>query len=279
MDTTSNPEMKVINLLGCIEHKAADRDLTVDRGYIYVVLAEGLGLYKIGMATDLTQRLSTHRGSCPVPLHPVLSFTVPKLDMYEIEQAVHAKYDERRVRGEWFALTGDDLAGMPEAVQRIAKRGLNELEREIARSGRLRYNEAEIKRSQHFAQLIARIQSESAIPTDELVMDRVTDACQSGEPVTSLDLSRSIDRKPTVVHEAIRNLIRAGEVAIVSPRRNPNGGSVWLNDAYRHRPLIIPDATCDWELTLCGHEILISEPPGRLVPEFFYCSRWALTRG
>ena len=54
----------------------------------------------------------------------------------------------------------------------------------------------------------------------------------------------------------------------------PDTGEFWFDRQYRLCKLILPDATCDWERT-DGFEILVSEPPGKTVPEFFGVSRFS----
>ena len=76
-------------------------------GYIYLILAEKTGLYKIGMSTNPSERLIQLQRTCPDTLY--LTQTMWTSDMIKDEAVLHTEYSDKLVNGEWFALTEDDV--------------------------------------------------------------------------------------------------------------------------------------------------------------------------
>lgn len=91
--------------------KPADRaDDKSKPGYIYVLQlldTAGNPFYKIGMALSAEQRISSHQGSSPFKLEIAVSYYVG--NMRREESILHSIFDAKRVRGEWFTLSGSDL--------------------------------------------------------------------------------------------------------------------------------------------------------------------------
>jgi len=72
--------------------------------YIYLIYSEN-GFYKIGITKNLTKRLKTLQTGNAECLHLVDSF---KSDYAStIEAALHRKYKQYRVNGEWFNIKID----------------------------------------------------------------------------------------------------------------------------------------------------------------------------
>lgn len=267
-DVSPQSDPLILHLTSRMEVKAADRDLEVRVAYVYVIEAIGVGLHKIGFSNSIAGRFPSYRTECPVPCRPVIVAVVPQADALKIERAVHTHFRALRTKGEWFNLSQADLAELPSVMRRLARSSLNELSREIDRDGRYRLDEGALNDARAFERRIIETRWRNAVPTDELVMDRILCAREDGVTAAPLELVRGIDRKPQLVHDAIRYLIKAGDIAIRSPRRHPQDGSFYF-DAYRNCGLLIPDETCDWEQTIEGYEIQVSEPLGTPVPEFF----------
>lgn len=77
------------------------------RGYIYVVHSTS-GHYKIGRSKDPHARfkqLTSTQGPYVYTLVNVLS----TYDMFEAEADYHRMFEHKRVRGEWFELTEEEL--------------------------------------------------------------------------------------------------------------------------------------------------------------------------
>ncbi|HCE09754.1 MAG TPA: hypothetical protein DEQ40_14370 [Oxalobacteraceae bacterium] len=70
---------------------------------VYFILAEGLGLVKIGKASDLNLRLYALQVSSPVPLSILASVK----GGHDVELALHRRFHASRQQGEWFRLTPD----------------------------------------------------------------------------------------------------------------------------------------------------------------------------
>lgn len=270
----TSDEPTILFLTADAARRGADRGLVVQSAYIYVIEAIGLDLFKIGMAVDFRARFSSYRTECPVPCRPLIIAAVPKADVQKIESALHAHYQDRRRKGEWFALTPEDIDGLEAAIKKASCRALRKLSREATFGGYCRYHPESAEKEANYEATLARMEAENAVPTDEHIIDRITYYTQElGKFADARDLTRDIDRRPQAVHEALRYLLLAGAVALVSPRRHPSTGSIWFED-YRVCDLIIPNATCDWERTSCGREIQVSEPLGDIVPEFYGHTRW-----
>jgi hypothetical protein len=74
-------------------------------GYIYIVKTP-YG-YKIGCTTRPESRPMEVCGSVPIPIEVIAVFKVD--DRRDTEQFLHQYYSDKRIRGEWFALSDDDI--------------------------------------------------------------------------------------------------------------------------------------------------------------------------
>lgn len=88
------------------------------RGTLYVV--ECAGVMKIGMTSlkvDIRLRaIDTH---CPLPLRKVLIQRIPLAGLAYAESYLHDLFKDKWVKGEWFAVTDDEVkAAMPGALAR-----------------------------------------------------------------------------------------------------------------------------------------------------------------
>jgi hypothetical protein len=63
--------------------------------------------YKIGKTSDLLKRLSGYHTHLPVLFKVVRQYLSD--DMDDLEQGLHIVFQHKRIRGEWFELTDDDL--------------------------------------------------------------------------------------------------------------------------------------------------------------------------
>lgn len=75
--------------------------------YLYIVMASN-GLFKIGKASNIKTRIAQIKSASPVEVE---LFTLIEYDDDEIdlEGQIHSQYSKKRVRGEWFALSKNDL--------------------------------------------------------------------------------------------------------------------------------------------------------------------------
>ena len=83
---------------------------TTDRaGFVYVIQDES-GLCKIGRTRDVSKRIRSLSTGCSSELKLVASW--PCRDAGEYESILHETWRDVRVRGEWFALTDEDLRSL-----------------------------------------------------------------------------------------------------------------------------------------------------------------------
>ncbi len=73
---------------------------------LYLIQSEN-GLTKIGIASDVNDRLKTLNIGSPVVI--VLIYHVYTIFAKEIETELHAMYKDKLVKGEWHKLTDEDI--------------------------------------------------------------------------------------------------------------------------------------------------------------------------
>ena len=78
-------------------------------GFIYVIYIDSgvEKIYKIGLAKHFSSRFSAHQCSSPFDIFVSIAYFVE--NMRSEESILHAMFDDKRVRGEWFRLTTEDL--------------------------------------------------------------------------------------------------------------------------------------------------------------------------
>lgn len=259
------------NSLAALDVKAADRGELLDSGFVYIIEADGLGLFKIGKSVDVHNRISHYRTACPVACTTIFVARVPLRCLDHVERSLHRAFSDVRYRGEWFRLSGDHIQQLQKTVETAIAKDMRAVDREVTQKA-LTYDVYHVQEWRAAAIRMQKSIDENAVPTSDLIMDRIMSAWQDGEHIYASDLKRRTGRPPRVIHDILRGLLVNGDVAIVSPTRHPSYGSFWL-DTYKQCKLIIPDVTCDWEMTCDQYEIQVSEPLGRPVPEFFGRSR------
>jgi len=89
------------------KNKIRDYSLYPNTGqYIYLIQGSN-GYYKIGKTTQPRKRL--RKLSVVLPFDINVLHLIPTNDMSFVEKHLHEKYQHKRVRGEWFALSIDDV--------------------------------------------------------------------------------------------------------------------------------------------------------------------------
>lgn len=79
-----------------------------ETGYVYLVLAPSSGLHKIGLSTAPVRRMvgiNAAAGEKCVLIHTIKTNDAPRL-----EREFHDAHAAKRVSGEWFRLTAEDVA-------------------------------------------------------------------------------------------------------------------------------------------------------------------------
>lgn len=76
-------------------------------GKCVYILKTGKNLYKIGKTQHLQKRLLSYHTHLPILFRVIRQF--PALNMNELEESLHLVFQHKRIKGEWFKLTPDDL--------------------------------------------------------------------------------------------------------------------------------------------------------------------------
>lgn len=98
-------------------------------GYVYAIRALGTPYVKIGVAEDVEARLAALQTGTPLELAILHEVEMGVRD-YELEELMHTRYAEMRVRGEWFAVErGEELAKDLEAQALLLRDASNDTER------------------------------------------------------------------------------------------------------------------------------------------------------
>lgn len=85
-------------------------------GYVYVYEAVNMGFYKIGRTWDINQR---HRALVKLPFEIRQILALETNDPVGLENRLHSAYHDKRVNGEWFTLSKDDLSSIVEIADAI----------------------------------------------------------------------------------------------------------------------------------------------------------------
>jgi hypothetical protein len=78
-----------------------------DRQNCVYILKTGKNLYKIGRTRDLQKRLASYHTHLPILFRVIRQY--PAANMADLEESLHVVFQHKRVKGEWFELSGDDL--------------------------------------------------------------------------------------------------------------------------------------------------------------------------
>ena len=76
-------------------------------GWVYLIKSD-TGHYKIGQTSNLHDRLRTFEVKLPFEITPIHAFFC-HYDRLFCEKWLHEKFAAKRIRGEWFSLTNDDV--------------------------------------------------------------------------------------------------------------------------------------------------------------------------
>ncbi len=87
------------------EKQSSENTRRHEVGFVYLVVGADCN-YKIGKADDVDKRLSSHKSSNP---SISLEWKIRVRNYHGCEMALHRYFDGKRIVGEWFALTEDDV--------------------------------------------------------------------------------------------------------------------------------------------------------------------------
>lgn len=91
--------------------------MSTETGYVYVIGIPAVQAVKIGWTADVASRLSGLQTGCPLPL--VLMWKQEVAIPAAVEVALHLRFSDKRVRGEWFDLGPDAVRLVREACEEI----------------------------------------------------------------------------------------------------------------------------------------------------------------
>lgn len=93
----------------CEEAKAvASQDRQPRSGYVYLLHGTGTDWYKIGQSINPSVRLKQLGTRAPFPIETVGVYGASDMDAEELYW--HERFRSKRVEGEWFVLTKDDVS-------------------------------------------------------------------------------------------------------------------------------------------------------------------------
>jgi len=91
-----------------LKHVDSPKEYTTDSpGYIYLLYGEGTPWHKIGVTKKPLRRINDISAKAPFPI--VLVCIIPVMKMVYTEQYWHDRFADKRVEGEWFLLTDEDV--------------------------------------------------------------------------------------------------------------------------------------------------------------------------
>lgn len=91
-------------------------------GNCVYILKTGRHLYKIGKTQDLQKRLAMYNTHLPIVFRVVRQYAAMNMD--ELEENLHIVFQHKRVKGEWFELSQDDLVICDNIARNYAVSGL-----------------------------------------------------------------------------------------------------------------------------------------------------------
>ncbi len=79
----------------------------VQIGKCVYILSTGKNLFKIGKTQDLHKRLAAYHTHLPMMFRVIRQYAA--MNMTELEESLHIVFQHKRIKGEWFQLSKDDL--------------------------------------------------------------------------------------------------------------------------------------------------------------------------
>jgi hypothetical protein len=118
-------------------HETAPYELQqVQTGTCVYIVKTGKNLYKIGKTRDLLKRLNGYHTHLPVIFKVVRQYIAS--NMAELEHSLHIVFQHKRVKGEWFQLTHDDLVICDNIARNFA---LTTLQKQVSKRTNITYSD------------------------------------------------------------------------------------------------------------------------------------------
>jgi len=113
----SDQPTEILNALNGIFPEKDISKRTIDlSGFVYVLRAES-GHYKIGRTKSPDSRMKTF--SVKLPFRVEYELLIRSDNCRELEKGLHARFSDRRVDGEWFALSPEDIEALKQEYGNI----------------------------------------------------------------------------------------------------------------------------------------------------------------
>jgi hypothetical protein len=97
--------------------------------YIYIIRCGDTDMYKVGVTSNLTQRLDTLQTGCPMQLRYTYVISCNRRNIaYSIEATLHSRLKPNHLVGEWYTLDNYWLSDVQTILGKVGNVVLNEAE-------------------------------------------------------------------------------------------------------------------------------------------------------
>ena len=76
-------------------------------GFVYLIKIKDKNKYKIGLTSNLKQRISSLSNQNPFEIKLITA--IENNDIYKLESELHKKFADKNIKGEWFELSQKDV--------------------------------------------------------------------------------------------------------------------------------------------------------------------------
>ncbi len=84
---------------------------------IYIFGSNSQGWYKIGMSKDVDSRLKDIQIVIPFPIVKIAAYPCRRAHLAKLEKYLHQKFSDKKISGEWFTLSNEDLGEIGKLVE------------------------------------------------------------------------------------------------------------------------------------------------------------------
>ena len=87
-----------------------------NKQYLYLIRCNKSDFYKIGVSQHPKYRIRDLQIGCPYPLILIYKKQFDNVNVRDIESLLHKKYWKKRVGGEWFEFSKDDIDSIQQGL-------------------------------------------------------------------------------------------------------------------------------------------------------------------
>jgi hypothetical protein len=106
---------RFLHRVGATPSPRHPRQRPIRAGFVYLIKMGDY--YKIGRTKDWSNRKQAYGLHLPLPYEEIVIF--PTNDMHAHERQLHQAFQDKRMNGEWFRLTEDDVAQIERFAQAV----------------------------------------------------------------------------------------------------------------------------------------------------------------